>query len=152
MVAQRTLTPYVRVQILLPLPTEEAENFKFSASFLFPAFCAKGFAYKYISVLSPIPVNRHFLPNAPPASGETGGVPPCTKPAATAAGFSLFCRLCVFYIQMANKRSSGSDTRRSQLRRRHSSIVTRWLCSTMPSISSSSASIIGAPYIITPHS
>ena len=76
--------------------TEEAENFKFSASFLFPAFCAKGFAYKSISVLPPIPVNRHFLPNAPPANGETGGVPPCTKPAAMAAGFLCFAGSAFF--------------------------------------------------------
>lgn len=56
------------------------------------------------------------------------------------------------YIQIANRRRIGSNTRRRRLRCFHSSSVTRWLCSTIWSISSSSASIIGAPYIITPHS
>ena len=47
------------------------------------------------------------------------------------------------HIQMANKRSSGSNTRRRTLRLAHSSAVTRWLRSTIISMSSSSDSIIG---------
>ena len=49
------------------------------------------------------------------------------------------------HIQMANRRSSGSNTRRRTPRFSHSSAVTRWLCSTIKSMSSSSDSIIGAP-------
>ena len=57
--------------------------------------------------------------------------------------FPFFLPLC--HIQIANSRSSGSNTRRRTLRFAHSSAVTRWLWSTILSISSSSDSIIDAP-------
>ena len=68
MVAQRTLTPYVRVRILLPLPKEEAGNVKFSASFLLFArfFARKSSTCKYAKSVLPLSLPQlDFLPLNP---------------------------------------------------------------------------------------